>query len=312
MKFSWNKKGMVFDASNLNLSWASHSAITPMPIKISDEVIRVYAGFRDKDGISRIGYVDVDFNNPKMIINVSKVPCLDIGKNGRFDDNGVILGDVVMMNDCLRMYYVGFQIVKNVKFLAFSGLAISSDQGETFQRYQDFPILDRGYKANTINAIHSVLYHEKTNIYSVFHAKGDAWQNINGAPFPQYNIWCSSSSDGININNDATLCVDVSGDEYRIGRPSVYKFNDYFLMFYTKGTTSGLDYYPGVALSKDGIDWHRQDSLFDLGLSSSGWDSLHLSYPRLIKITENKFYVFYNGNHMGRDGFGYAELIIEN
>ena len=52
-------------------SWAKHSAITPTPILIHEDTIRVYTGFRDNKGISRIGYVDVDSENPSKITNVT-------------------------------------------------------------------------------------------------------------------------------------------------------------------------------------------------------------------------------------------------
>ena len=47
-------------------------------------------------------------------------------------------------------------LAKKVKFLAFSGLAISSDL-EMFNRVSDVPILDRTDLGLFINAIHSVV-----------------------------------------------------------------------------------------------------------------------------------------------------------
>ena len=110
----WEKKGLIYcpDGSS---KWARHTVITPTPILLND-VIRIYAGFRDDQGISRIGYIDVDIENPSKIRNVSKQPILDIGQDGMFDDNGIILGDLSWHNDTLRMYYVGFQKVSKAKF----------------------------------------------------------------------------------------------------------------------------------------------------------------------------------------------------
>ena len=311
MKFIWNKKGRVFNAEILSSDWASHSAMTPTPIYLNKDVIRVYVGFRDISGVSRIGYVDLGTSDPKRVIGVSEVPCIDIGIDGCFDDNGVILGDVIRYGDKLRMYYVGFQLVKKAKFLAFSGIA-ESKSGEVFKRLQDYPVLDRGIEASTINAIHSVLRLDGSEDYLLWHARGSGWEIINDVPYPRYNIWVSKSQDGVTISEAAALCVDNQGDEYRIGRPSVFKYKEILIMFYTKGTTSGADYYPGVALSKDGFNWERKDDLFNLPLSASGWDSKHIAYPRALKKSENTFHVFYNGNDMGKTGFGYAELTIED
>src|SRR6056297_2353062 len=129
----WQKKGLIY-CPGAEIDWAKDSALTPTPILINDDTIRVYAGFRDELGISRIGFLDLDANNPSTIKYISKKPALSIGSPGEFDDNGMILGDVIKYNNQFYMYYIGFQIVQKVKFLAFTGLALSKD-GINFSRY---------------------------------------------------------------------------------------------------------------------------------------------------------------------------------
>ncbi|UVL28185.1 hypothetical protein [Pseudomonas donghuensis] len=302
---NWKKLGLVFSQDG-TVAWRRNSALTPTPFLLNEQVIRIYAGFRDDDGISRIGYVDVDSQDPTRVLGVSEKPVLDRGRDGCFDDNGVILGDVVRDGDRLRMYYVGFQLVKRAKFLAFTGLAESSDGGDTFQRLSEAPVLDRSVEGNTIRAVHTALYEQ--GVWKIWYAVGDDWQLINGVPYPKYNIWYSESVDGKTFAAQGTLCVDVRGDEYRIGRPSVYKTATGYMMFYTKGGRSGEDYFPGVAYSSDGIKWERKDEAFGLALSESGFDDRHLCYPRLVTAGARTF-CFYNGNNMGSEGFGVAELL---
>lgn len=304
----WKKLGHVFRHNEKN-DWIEDSALTPTPFLISKDIIRVYCGFRDKNGVSRIGYVDVSSKDPTQVIKISRVPVLDIGEDGCFDDNGVIMGDIVKVDSStIRMYYVGFQLVKKVKFLAYTGLAESYDGGETFQRVKNTPILDRSVNGITINAIHTVI--REGDKWRVWYAAGSGWQLINGKPYPKYNIRYTESDDGVNINIDKvdSLCIDVMNDEYRIGRPSVYYFGGRYIMFYTKGSVSGEDYFPGVAYSDDGVKWIRTDNALGLKLSKDGFDSKHLCYPRLVDAG-GKIYCFYNGNNMGVDGFGVAELI---
>lgn len=301
----WNKLGLVFSQSGSN-DWKKSSALTPTPILLNDDVIRVYAGFRDAEGISRIGYVDVSANDPTQVLGVSDAPVLDRGRDGCFDDNGVILGDIVKCGESLRMYYVGFQLVKRAKFLAFTGLAESKDGGSTFQRISEAPVMDRANGGTTIRAIHSVLFEQ--GIWKVWYAVGNSWELIKGKHYPNYNIWYTESADGVRFSESELLCIDVEGDEYRIGRPSVYKHDHKYYMFYTKGGTSGEDYFPGVAISDDGKNWVRKDESFGLNLSDAGFDSVHLCYPRLVTVRD-KTYCFYNGNNMGADGFGAAELL---
>ena len=300
----WDKRGLIYGHDGSS-SWANHSALTPTPLLINEDTIRVYAGFRDDEGISRVGFVDVDASDPSKIKKVSQTPALNVGRPGAFDDNGIILGDIINYNNKLYMYYVGFQLVEKVKFLAFTGLAISSDNGNTFEKYSNTPILDRCNYEIYIRAIHSVII--ENGIWKIWYGSGNGWEYINDIPYPRYNIRYLESPDGIRCNQGSTLCIDVKNSEYRIGRPRVYKIEGKYLMFYTKGTLEGA-YTAGYAESCDGKEWNRKDNQIGITLSNSGWDSQSLSYPSLIQYEDN-FYMFYNGNNMGRDGFGYARLI---
>ncbi|WP_454871094.1 hypothetical protein [Priestia megaterium] len=302
----WIKKGLIY-APDGSSNWAKHTAMTPTPVLINEEIIRVYAGFRDQFGVSRIGFVDVDANNPSNVLSVSAQPVLDIGCPGMFDDNGVILGDIVRYNDKLYMYYVGFQLVQKVKFLAYTGLAISDDNGNSFSRYSDSPLLDRTNEDLYIRAIHSVLVED--DLWRGWYASGNGWEFIDGNPYPKYNIHYIESKDGIHFEKNSTLCINVKGEEYRIGRPRVIKDGKIYKMFYTYGTTN-KDYLPGYAESDDGINWNRMDDKLSLSPSSTGWDSKMLCYLSIIK-SKDKVYGFYNGNNMGETGFGYVELLAK-
>src|SRR5256885_15731564 len=98
--FRWEKEGLIFRTSEHGVEgWIANSALTPTPMRLNGNRIRVYSGFRDREGVSRIGYVDVVADSPAKVVGVSRRPVLDIGRNGCFDDNGVILGDVVAAAD---------------------------------------------------------------------------------------------------------------------------------------------------------------------------------------------------------------------
>jgi len=299
----WEKKGWVY-APDGSSSWARHSALTPTPLLVDPNTIRVYAGFRDDGGVSRIGFVDVAADDPTRILEVSETPALDIGAPGTFDDNGVILGDVLVHQDKVLMYYVGFETPGKVKFRAFSGLAVSSDGGRTFTRSSEAPLLDRADGQRYIRAIHSVRV--ESGVWRAWYSAGDGWEWIDGKPYPRYDIRYLESADGVAFRGRGVPCVGVEGREYRIGRPRVYELGEGYVMFYTRGTLDG-DYVPGCAASRDGIVWTRRDADVGIDRSSSGWDSRSLAYPALLRWRD-AVYMFYNGNDMGRSGFGYAEL----
>src|SRR6185437_9982518 len=138
---AWTKQGLVFDTARQGVGgWMRHSALTPTPYRLDDE-------------LSRIGYVDVRADDPAAVVRVSAEPVLDIGRAGCFDDNGMILGDLVDAPGGLHLFYVGFQRVARAKFLAFSGLAVSRDGGNCFRRVQETPILDRAPGRSSIAAV---------------------------------------------------------------------------------------------------------------------------------------------------------------
>ena len=125
-------------------------------IQINKSTIRLF-GECDQKGISRIGWIDIERSNPLKIKGICEYPVLELGEPGMFDDNGMILGTIIRLPDNeLRMYYVGFQIVEKVKFLAFTGLAISHNNGLNFKRLNETPVLDRMPHARYINALHSI------------------------------------------------------------------------------------------------------------------------------------------------------------
>ena len=305
MKF--RKCGLIY-CPNGEHEWEVHSFMTPTPVLIDNDTIRIWGGVRDKNGISRIKYIDVSAKKQKKILYVSDRLSLDIGNEGCFDDNGMILGDVVPVNDNFYMYYVGFQHVQKVKVFAFSGLAISSDQGKSFERIQETPILDRCNNARYGRCIHNVVYED--GIFKIYYTAINDWEIINGVPYPRYNIWCAESKDGIHLTeSEPRLCIDVQGTEYRIGRPRVFHTDCGIGMYYTRDLIT-KEYLVGFARSKDGITWQRKDHEAELRKSGQGWDSEMACYAAPVTAGD-KTYIFYSGNGMGKSGLGYAETIEE-
>ena len=151
------------------------------------------------------------------------------------------------------------------------------------------------------------IYFLENNIFKCWYAVINEWKIINYVPYPVYDIWYTESSDGINFPlKDSKLCITTCGDEYRIGRPKVYKKKNGYEMYYTRDLVT-KEYIAGYAVSEDGINWTRNDDDFPLLKSDTGWDSEMACYP-VIYRNGNKKYIFYNGNGMGKTGVGYAVL----
>lgn len=303
----WTKKGLVYTPDFNKQSWRYNSGLTPTPILLNENIIRVYFSAQDTNGVGRIGYVDLNSHNPTETLQISKTPALNNGEPGCFDDNGVILGDIIVLKDRLRMYYVGFQKAKKVKFLAFSGVADSFDGGESFIRVSQTPILDRSDEGLFIRAIHCVIFEE--GIWKIWYSAGKKWIYINNVPYPHYDIKYLESKDGVTFAQEGISCIKLEKEEYRIGRSRVLKSSNGYEMYYTIGSIDG-SLLPGRAISSNGLDWVRMDNTVGIQCSLEGWDSKALGYSALLK-TKDATYMFYTGNNFGNNGFGYAVLVEE-
>lgn len=300
----WQKKGLIYcpDGSS---SWAKHSALQPTPFVLNDEIIRIYAGFRDDNGVGRVGFVDVDACNPSKIIQISSLPVLDVGIPGTFDENGVIPTYVIKYKDRIYLYYAGYQLGQIVKFYVFAGLAVSDDNGNRFERISAAPILDRTDGELFFRVIHCVMPNEHN--WNVWYGSGDSFVTENGRVVPSYNIKHIFSTEIDKFHGKGQVCIDYkSSDEYRVGRPCVIKTQGIYLMFYAT-QMKGVGYRMGYAQSVDALHWERMDEKIGITVSGSGWDSQMISYPAVINV-HNRVYMFYNGNDMGKTGFGYAVL----
>ena len=299
----WQKKGLIWSPDG-SLPWARHSALQPTAVAMGD-FIRVFFGVRDDEGVGRPAYVDVAADDPSRVLKVADRPLLDVGEPGTFDDNGVVPCAVIRRDGQLLMHYAGYQLGVKVKFLAFGGLAISDDGGESFDRYSQVPVLERTSEELYFKAAHCVLWDE--GVWKIWYTGGSAFTEKDGLSFPVYDTRYVESSDGIHPNGKGEVCLmPQGGDEYRLGRGHVIKTDGLYRMIYARGTKSaGMQL--GYAESTDGRVWTRKDEEVGLRLSDAGWDSRHISYPNFCRVGD-RVYLFYNGNDYGKTGFGYAEL----
>lgn len=274
---------------------------------MEDGSLRIYIQCRDERNVGRIGYVDVDSNNPLHVVRVAQKPVLDIGVAGAFDDNGVFQTSIVRNGDGrLFMYYVGFELCHHIRYRLLTGLAISEDGGESFQRIGRTPILERSSEELHFRCGPFVLGEDKR--YRMWYVGGSSWVEIEGKQMPVYDIRYIESGDGIHWPTHGRVVLPISRqDEHGFGRPYVLHEAGLYRMFYSIRKKSPLRYCVGYAESLDGIDWVRMDERAGLDVSLSGWDSESVEYAARVK-TSGFTWLLYNGNDFGATGFGVARL----
>ena len=301
----WRKLGQVYVAGGERV-WAKSHAFVPTTICLDDRSIRVYCAFRDADGIGRVGFVDVDAEDPTRVIEVSEQPVLDIGAPGCFDDNGVTPLSIVKFDDgTLRLYYAGWQLGVRVRYFLFTGLAESRDGGETFQRVSNVPVLDRS-DGETSTRTGGAVLSAPGGGWRMWYAGGSDWIAGSGErpDLPAYALRYAESRDGVTWPASGTVCLAPGPGEHGFGRPAILVDDDRLRMWYSRRLLD-VGYRIGYAESHDGRAWTRMDDRAGIDVSDTGWDST-MQAMAAIEQTPFGTYLFYNGNDYGATGFGVA------
>jgi len=314
--FRWKKIGKVFDPKDLvSASWMHAFAQSPT-VLIEDTYVRVYFCSRPAPGsdgqyLSYMSFIDLDRNNLLNIQRVCVQPVLSLGKYGTFDEFGTYPVSVIRNGSEIRAYYAGWTRCESVPFNAAIGLAISRDGGETFQRIGEGPVLS--YSPDEPFLLGSPRIRKFANCWQLWYVAGKEWQMIDGKPEPVYKIRMATSDNGIDwIKHGQDLIVDKLGNYECQACPDVTFRNGCYHMFFSyrdirhyKSREGG--YRIGYASSTDLINWQRNDNLVDIELSETGWDSEMVNYPHVFEL-DGATYMLYQGNGMGRAGFGLAIL----
>ncbi|TYL84553.1 hypothetical protein [Bradyrhizobium cytisi] len=283
------------------LPWARSHAALPTPVHLAGDTFRFFFSSRDADKRSHVGWADVEICETPRVHEVAQMPVLAPGPDGAFDDSGVGIGSVVVTEDGVSLYYMGWNLGIRSPWRNAIGLARSSSPNGTFTRYSPGPILDRSPEdPYTLSYPHVLLFGPDD---------WRMWYGSNVAPAVgnadmQHVIKQARSADGIDWTRDGKTVIGFANEaEYALARPSVAKIGDNLLMCFA---CRGATYRIGAAISRDGgLSWKRYDAEMGLGVSEGGWDSEMTCYPALF-WHKARLWLAHNGNGYGATGFGLA------
>lgn len=309
----WDKKGFICDSHTFGLPWFTKNAMVPIPYLLDEKTIRIFLTMCDEKNIGRIGYVDVEAENPSKIIGYSKEPLIDIGFDGTFDDNGVVTASLLEDGDKLYMYYSGYQLCIKVPYMIFTGVAVSTDKGKSFKKLTtETPILDRIPGEVSTRCVPFVI--KEDGIYKIWYtaSAGTGW--IEAAKRePLYNLKYMTADSPVEWNQlpppDNTVIDFKDSDEHGICKSTLWKEDGKYKIIYSIRSIS-KGYRLGYGESEDGINWTRMDDQIGIDVSESGFDSEMVCFGERL-VYKDKVYLFYSGNHYGMKGIGYAELVKE-
>lgn len=302
----WRKLGLVWGPDGTQ-EWARSHAMLPTPIHMHDR-LRVYVTCRDPNGVGRIGYVDLDPDDPTHVLRYSPSPVFDIGAPGAFDDNGVAASSVIRLPDSrLLMYYVGFELCHHIRYRLLAGLAISEDGGDTFHRASRVPILERSDEERHFRC--GPFVQHDGDRFQMWYVAGSEWTQVGDKALPVYDIRYIESPDGLHwpMKGQSILRI-TEPNEHGFGRPWLHRRAPLApsLHFSVRRRSTG-QYRLALATISDNGTWERHDDELNLGVSEFGFDDRAIMYSALVECS-GRTYCFYNGNDFGRAGFGVALL----
>lgn len=315
--FTWKKMGRVFNPVEIkDRSWLKEFAQAPCTL-IFDDFVRVYFSCRppaDEKGqyVSYSAYVDLNRKNLMEIVSVSESPILKLGVLGTFDEFGTYPVSVTRHQDEVRAYYAGWTRCESVPFNVAIGYAVSKNNGKTFDKTGDGPILS--YSIDEPFILSGPKIRRFNNKWYLFYIAGKKWVLDNGKPEPVYTIRMATSDDGLNwIKHNKDLITARVEENEAQASPDVFFYQEKYHMFFCyrhsanyRGKENG--YRIGYASSTDLVNWERDDTKAGIDVSSEeGWDSEMISYPHVFEL-DNEVYMFYLGNQVGKYGFGLAKL----
>lgn len=302
----WVKRGIVWGPDGAQ-DWARTHATCPTPLVRRNGTLRLYVQCRDANQVGRIGWVDVDPLDPTRVIASASTPVLDVGAPGCFDDNGVFPTSVVRLDDGrVFLYYVGFELCHHIRYRLLTGLAASDDDGETFRRVRDTPILERS--GDELHFRCGAFVGLEQGRFRMWYIAGSRWELLEGKPMPVYDLRHLESPDGVHWGPSGRVVLPIDGErEHGFGRPFVTHDGDGYRLHYSIRRRRPARYRLGFARSADGLAWQRADAELGLDVSPGQWDGDSICYGAEV-ASGGRTYLFYNGDDFGARGFGVAEL----
>jgi len=307
----WQKHGLIFKPGNAD--WMKSHAQVPTPL-VSDECVRVYFSSRPAPNLSLTSFVDLDIQNPARILRLNPSPILELGPPGAFDEHGIMPSCAVRNGNEVYLYYSGWSRGASVPYTNSTGLAISRDDGQTFKKVSDGPILAKNIH-DPFSATSPVVVKDESE-WHMWYCSGTGWLNIAGKYEHTYDIKYARSDDGIVWKPFPAPVISQRTEYEAITRPYVVKTRDNYQMWFCyRGSHSFRDgedaYRIGYARSNNLQEWHRADNNVGIDVSETGWDSRMIAYPAVVTVNDRTL-MFYNGNGFGVEGFGYATLVEDD
>ncbi len=305
---SWRKIGRIFYACQ-QFDWIYSHATVPTALHIQGDIYRIYFSTRDALQRNQVGFIEIDLLEPSKILRISDSPVIQLGDPGHFDCDGIYGTSLVRDNKNLLFYYAGWNAGQRGQFFSSIGLAKSQDNGLTFDKLYNYPILSRD-QIDPWACMAPTVMRVKSDNWVMWYASGiklyyDQANNIKS----YYDIKLATSKNGLTWQKTGTSAIQLGSNTSNIARACVIKTSGQFHVFYPYINKNIGTYRIGYGNSDHWLEFNRKDQheLANLPTSDDAedWDANAVTYPYVFNHND-KMYMLYNGNGFGQTGFGLA------
>lgn len=316
-KMQWEKIGKIFDPTMHALPLDCEQFAQSPQVLVFDDFVRIYFSTRSVCGgkyLSHVAFVDMT-RNLRQVLKVSGNVVVPLGGLGTFDEHGIFPVNVLRHGDLIYAYTSGWSRRVSVSVETGIGLAVSRDQGASFERFGDGPVL--GASMHEPCLVVDGFVRMLQGQFHMWYIFGTGWRRntVNATPERTYKIGHATSHDGIEwIKDEAQQIVaDRLGPDECQALPCVIEIDNRFHMFFCYRESfdfrrnEGRGYRIGHAWSEDLKIWQRDDDNPLLDVTPGSWDSDMVCYPHVFEL-DGQIHMLYNGNEFGRLGFGLAVL----
>lgn len=314
----WKKLGRIFNPVEHRLANNCVEFAQSPQTLVFDDFVRIYFSTRETDSkngkfLSHIAFVDMS-NDFKTVLNISKETVIKLGELGTFDEHGIFPINIVRDKEKVLAYTCGWSRRVSVSVETSTGLAISHNEGLSFQKVGHGPVLTSS--ANEPFLVGDSFVTRLDDSYHMLYIFGTRWIDTDTEGAARvYKIGQATSADGVNwIKEEGRQIISdfLNPDECQALPTMLFHNNRYHMYFcyreatgFRKDKTRG--YRLGYAYSDDLKNWTRDEANCGIAFSEEGWDSDMMCYPHIFKW-HDKVYLLYNGNEFGKYGFGLAVL----
>ena len=300
----WKKLGNIYNPDNLqkkDSKLISHAS-NPTPIRINEDIYRIYYSGRDRYNRSSISAFDYNLKEMKIIKDFNH-PLFTYGDKNSYFSHGVTPCCFYNINNEIYLSFMGWHIPKNKHWEGQIGRLKLKEDGKLL--YEDNKPLISKSIVDPVSLSYPFILEKSDHEFLMWYGSTISWDCGNGEML--HIIKGASSKDGLNWEiNNSNLPYSI-GRLQAFSRPTVIKNNDKLEMWFSYRKNKKTKYRIGYAQTYNYRDWIINNELVGIDISRSGWDNEMICYPFVFNHDGSK-YMLYNGNGLGKTGLGLAVL----